>query len=93
MRDIPHPAFRLASLSGPRRRRIRLAFEAQHLQFSVNMFVGEPVDAASWPDVSFAQEVAHAVIDVARQSGWKRGSEQEGQFGGRGEEMIVAPRQ
>ena len=31
--------------------------------------------------------------DVARQSGWKRGSEQEDQFGGRGEEMIVAPRQ
>ncbi len=30
---------------------------------------------------------------VARQSGWKRGGEQAGQFGGRGEEMIVAPRQ
>ena len=30
---------------------------------------------------------------VARQSGWKRCGEQDGQFGGRGEEMIVAPRQ
>jgi hypothetical protein len=30
---------------------------------------------------------------VARQSGWKRCGELDGQFGGRGEEMIVAPRQ
>jgi hypothetical protein len=30
---------------------------------------------------------------VARQSGWKRCGEQDGQFGGRGEEMIVAARQ
>jgi hypothetical protein len=30
---------------------------------------------------------------VARQSGWKRCGAQAGQFGGRGEEMIVAPRQ
>jgi hypothetical protein len=30
---------------------------------------------------------------VARQSGWKRCGEQDGQFGGRGEEMIVVPRQ
>ena len=32
-------------------------------------------------------------VGVARQSGWKRCGEQEDQFGGRGEEMIVAPRQ
>jgi type I restriction enzyme R subunit len=31
--------------------------------------------------------------NVARQSGWKRCGEQDGQFGGRGEEMIVAARQ
>jgi hypothetical protein len=31
--------------------------------------------------------------NVARQSGWKRCGEQDGQFGGRGEEMIVVPRQ
>ena len=30
---------------------------------------------------------------LARQSGWKRCGEQDGQFGGRGEEMIVVPRQ
>ena len=32
-------------------------------------------------------------LDVTRQSGWKRCGEQDGQFGGRGEEMIVAARQ
>jgi len=32
-------------------------------------------------------------IRVARQCGWKRCGEQAGQCGGRGEEMIVAPRQ
>ena len=43
--------------------------------------------------VPVARERLVTVRDVARQSGWKRGGEQEGQFGGRGEEMIVAPRQ
>jgi hypothetical protein len=31
--------------------------------------------------------------EMSRQSGWKRCGELDGQFGGRGEEMIVAPRQ
>ena len=44
-------------------------------------------------DAAFRVSTASAAAIVARQSGWKRCGEQAGQFGGRGEEMIVAPRQ
>ena len=48
------------------------------------------IEALTKVDVHGDVARAHA---VARQSGWKRCGELDGQFGGRGEEMIVAPRQ
>ena len=63
------------------------AAESLYIDYKQATYGGKEADHAELlADVS-------SFANTARQSGWKRCGELEGQFGGRGEEMIVAPRQ
>jgi hypothetical protein len=52
--DFPHPAFRLASSRGPRRRSNVHASKTQHAKLTEDLFIGEPVCAVSLHLVPFA---------------------------------------
>ena len=60
----PHPAFRLASPQGTRRRPPDARVEGSARQLSEDMIAGEPVDAAPLRFVPLTEEVSGAVIDV-----------------------------
>ena len=62
--DFPHPAFRLASPQGPRRRPTALASKASDGQFAVNIVSGELVRSTPLHFVSLAEEVPRSVIDM-----------------------------
>lgn len=62
--DFPHPAFRLASPQGPRRRPPALASKASHGQLPVDMFARELVRSTPLHFVSLTEEVPRPVIDM-----------------------------
>src|ERR1700730_526764 len=47
-----------------RRRHVTHAIKAQHTQFLVDMLARKPFRAAPWRLMSFAQEIAHSIIDM-----------------------------
>src|SRR5271154_3216342 len=61
---FPHPAFRLASPQGPRRRPTALASKASDGQFPVDIFSGELVRSTPLHFVSLTEEVPRSVIDM-----------------------------
>src|SRR5260221_8114764 len=62
--DFPHPAFRLASPEGPRRRPPALASKASNGQLPVDALSGELVRATPLHFVSVTEEVPCPVIDM-----------------------------
>src|SRR6201994_4756672 len=62
--DFPHPAFRLASPQGPRRRPTALASKASDGQFPVDMFPGELVRSTPLHFVSLTEEMPRSVTDM-----------------------------
>src|SRR3712207_1082198 len=62
--DFPHPAFRLASPQGPRRRPTALASKVSDGQFPVDMVSRELVRSTPLHFVSLTEEVPRSVIDM-----------------------------
>ncbi len=63
--DLRHPALRLASPHGTRRRGKWQAFESQKPAFSIDDLTGEAFGPAPCHFVPSGEEVAHALIDVS----------------------------
>ncbi len=62
--DIPHPAFRLASSQGTRRRAEMDPAQPRHAELPEHGPIGEPRDAARRDLVTPDQKMPHALIDV-----------------------------
>src|ERR1700712_4315442 len=62
--DFPHPAFRLASPQGPRRRPTALASKALDGQSPVDIFSGEVIRSTPLHFVSLTEEVPRSVVDM-----------------------------
>src|SRR4051812_21626268 len=89
--DFPHPAFRLASSQGPRRRSKVQAAETLHTELSEDDVIGEAPGAAPWHVVPSAEERAHTVIDVVVDSSIGRQARAVAEVGSPAEQEPVQP--
>src|SRR3954454_21415090 len=89
--DFPHPAFRLASPRGTRRRPKMHASKTQHSESSEDLSVGEPPCAAPLHVVPLAQERTNPIVDVVVDRPIGRHPRSVAKVGRPGEQKPVQP--